>query len=1055
MPILKRTLTYLALALSLAACGGGDSQSNNSASAPLNVELNARFGALFVQQITNNSPQTKVQTQDSAAYSQLDAFAQTRSINIDKDTYFDGLLEITSMTSGSVQTFDWPLTLTTDGQVISHRSLSLKPDTYQFKALFTHGARQYVAIANNQAITADSQPSIDLVLQPHLGDTTINLEDIDALANIDIRFNADDLSKLSQPKLGVRIDNGDETVYTLDKTSGITGFSVPVGDGQYDLVLRLYDDNQLVGIMKNNVGTVAVEEGSEAKVEIIPLSADVNFHFDTSDETSNYNIRIPQTLVDRVGNIDKLTMVMRLSAGDRNQETEHSFHSINGHYELSDDVPPTFNPSGKELKAHLTFYEKKVPQQYNKALATCSFTVNAGAEQTKTCKLSIDVSHQISGSILSTLVLSVAHRNNPTLAKGASIYMDDTLVGITGSQFNAASLKTHLPPGEHTIRAEKDGLEASFTHTFHALEVVDQLLFLDVVKPDNFKLTQINSVADQPKTFKLTWQDNSNWATSYQVCTYDATRVDNYFCNPLGEEIISSTTETSKEVYLDSALLSDDIQFMVLAKHNDEVVATNSLTPTIAQRNSAIGYFEVPDPYYFGGYGGDAIALSADGNTLVIGKSYDSSDATGVNGDPNNSDASDSGSVYILTRTATGWQQQAYIKASNTDSSDYFGESVSLSADGSTLAVSARREDSNATGVNGDQDDNSAENSGAVYIFTRTGTDWQQQAYIKASNTDSKDYFGAALSLSDNGNTLAISTNSEDSEATGINGDQNDNSATGSGAVYIYTRTGTDWQQMAYVKASNTDSSDLFGKSVSLSGNGRTLAVGAMYESSNTIGINGEQHNNNAKKAGAVYVFSLSGLNWQQQAYIKASNTDAGDNFGISLSLNANGNTLAIGADKEASDAIGVDGDQANNKADNSGAVYVFSRIGTNWDQQAYIKASNTDVNSRFGDNFGNSVSLSDDGKTLAVGAQSEESDTTGVNGDQTNNNANGSGAVYIFSRTNADWQQKGYIKASNTGKESVMFGYKVSISGDGRTLAVGGRNQNNTPDGKYTAYLY
>ena len=121
------------------------------------------------------------------------------------------------------------------------------------------------------------------------------------------------------------------------------------------------------------------------------------------------------------------------------------------------------------------------------------------------------------------------------------------------------------------------------------------------------------------------------------------------------------------------------------------------------------------------------------------------------------------------------------MKASNTVTRDYFGFSVSLSGD--TLAVGAYIESSNATGVNGNQSDNSATRSGAVYIFTRSGTTWSQQAYLKASNTGAGDYFGHSVSLS--GDTLAVGAKSEASSATGINGDQKDNGAGSSGAVYV------------------------------------------------------------------------------------------------------------------------------------------------------------------------------------------------------------------------------------------------------------------------------
>jgi len=129
-------------------------------------------------------------------------------------------------------------------------------------------------------------------------------------------------------------------------------------------------------------------------------------------------------------------------------------------------------------------------------------------------------------------------------------------------------------------------------------------------------------------------------------------------------------------------------------------------------------------------------------------------------------------------------------------------------------------------GGNGDASGNAAIYSGAVYVFSRAGTAGTQQAYIKASNTETYDQFGNSVAL--DGDTLAVGAYREDSSARGINGNQSDNSAGYSGAVYVFTRAGTTWTQQAYIKASNTDASDFFGYSVALDGD--TLAVGAYRE---------------------------------------------------------------------------------------------------------------------------------------------------------------------------------------------------------------------------------
>ena len=380
--------------------------------------------------------------------------------------------------------------------------------------------------------------------------------------------------------------------------------------------------------------------------------------------------------------------------------------------------------------------------------------------------------------------------------------------------------------------------------------------------------------------------------------------------------------------------------------------------------------------------------------------------------------------------------QQAYLKASNTDTRDEFGYSVGVSGD--TVVVGAWMEDSSATGVNGNQADDSASEAGAAYVFVRdSGGVWHQQAYLKASNTDSNDRFGGAVGVS--GDTVVVGAIFEKSSATGVNGDEGDNRPFDSGAAYVFVRdsAGT-WSQQAYLKASNTGASDAFGVSVGVSGD--TVVVGSSLEDSNATGVNGNEADNSARDSGAAYVFVRdTGGVWTQQAYLKASNTDRRDVFGTSVGVS--GDTVVVGARWEDSNATGVNGNQADNGAGDSGAAYVFVRDGaSSWSQQAYLKASNTDSSDRF------SISVAVSGDTVVVGALGEESNATGVNGDEGDNSASQSGAAYVFVREPGGlWSQQAYLKASNTG-EGDWFGRRVGVSGD--TVVVGAPSEDSSAAG-------
>ncbi len=549
------------------------------------------------------------------------------------------------------------------------------------------------------------------------------------------------------------------------------------------------------------------------------------------------------------------------------------------------------------------------------------------------------------------------------------------------------------------------------------------------------------------KNFQFAWTDVSD-ATFYKVLE---NADGNSGFTQVGNDIAQGT-----ETYNYSAPLYARMNAQyILQTCNSGGCLDSSMLFVNSSLVEAIGYFKANitniDDYF-----GSSVALSGDGNTLAVGVVFDSNGQAGVFnvkmpaiGTPNDQ----SGAVYVFTRNSITleWSRQAYIKASNAEENDRFGFAISLNNDGSTLVVSAIREDSNATSINGNQNNNlslgsgaayvfvrdssslnwsqqayikssssealdgfgqslslnangntlavsttrESSNAGAVYVFERSSSNWVQQAYIKASNTDENDEFGHSISISRDGNTLAVGAISEDSAATGIDGDQGNLSGSttfNTGAVYLFTRNNATWSQQEYIKASTTYSEDQFGWSVALSGDGRTLAVGARNESSQTMGINGDDSDNSLNDAGAVYLFTLSGVNWVQQAYIKAENPDNGDRFGSSVTLNENGNTLAVGALNESGHATGINGSISNAKSD-SGAVYVFSRNASTWRQQAYVKAPNPGVQYA----FGFAVSLSNDGETLAISSHLEASRSTGIGGDQTDNSKSAAGAVYLY----------------------------------------------------------
>ena len=422
---------------------------------------------------------------------------------------------------------------------------------------------------------------------------------------------------------------------------------------------------------------------------------------------------------------------------------------------------------------------------------------------------------------------------------------------------------------------------------------------------------------------------------------------------------------------------------------------------------------------------GSAIAL--DGDTLVVGASGEASCDDGIDANAGDNGCANAGAVYVYRKLSGAWQQEAFIKASNSDAGDLFGYSLALQGD--WLIVGARGESSCAisgvTGTTGLESDNGCPGAGAAYVFSRSGTTWTQTEYLKATNSEAGDNFGTSVALE--GNSYVIGADGEDS----CDVVQSDNSCLSAGAAYKIEIGLTKWVP-TFLKAWNAEGGDWFGASVAIS-NGR-VAIGATGEDSCRKNIavkptsTSHPPDNNCSASGAVYTFDDHLGLWGPHTYIKASNTDTLDKFGTSLAFEDT--TLVVAAGTEQSAATGIDGDEADNTRDGAtppGAVYVYE-LAPGWTKTAYIKPSNTANVAGFG--WGLALS----GDELLVGAPIELSCAVGIGGDQLSTGCFAAGSAYLFSRAGGNWVQRAYLKASNT-DGGDYFGNKVAI--DQGTIVV------------------
>lgn len=329
------------------------------------------------------------------------------------------------------------------------------------------------------------------------------------------------------------------------------------------------------------------------------------------------------------------------------------------------------------------------------------------------------------------------------------------------------------------------------------------------------------------------------------------------------------------------------------------------------------------------------------------------------------------GRAYVYTRSGNVWALRDVLVGANLDEGDRFGAVVAVHGD--TIAVGAMFDDSFYTGTSGPpagSSNNTVANSGAVYLFERNGVTWEHHTFVKAPTAKSNARFAVSLDL--HGDVLAVGAD--------VDG------AMYQGAIHVYEREAGVWSPTASVQASSVQPNIMFGGAVAV---GSTfIVVGASFEASN----GSSPSDNSAFGSGAAYVFAKVGGQWIEEAYLKASNSDEEDYFGTSVSVS--GDLIAVGAPMEDGAAGGLElggTAQANNGVGSSGAAYLFARGDQGWSMARYVKASLPKAQNLLG------AAVALDQGLLVCGAPGQSSNATGTGGDESNHNANNSGAIYVI----------------------------------------------------------
>jgi hypothetical protein len=355
-----------------------------------------------------------------------------------------------------------------------------------------------------------------------------------------------------------------------------------------------------------------------------------------------------------------------------------------------------------------------------------------------------------------------------------------------------------------------------------------------------------------------------------------------------------------------------------------------------------------------GDYFGDSVALSADGSTALVGAGASAGDVR----------LAGPGSAYIFTRSGGSWTQTAELAPSDRTSTDGFGWSVALSADGTTAVVGAPRHN-NFTG--------------AVYVFHQSAGAWSQSAEISGTSGSN---FGHSVAASSDGSALLIG-------------------APGANAAYVYTESGGTWSLSGTL---SSDATQHFGYSVALSGDGTTALIGE----------------DDGDFEGFAYIFTKTAGGWTQTSRLRDpnSNINSNDLFGTAVALSADGGTALVGATVDNLNSTG---------SFFVGEAFVYTHTADGWPETAALTPSNVQ-----GGYFGKSVALSADGSVAVIG-YGQVGDYGGA--------VPGPGAADLFTLAAGTWSQVNEFTAPDT-TTGDSLGYSVALSADGSIALAGAPNR-------------
>ena len=400
-----------------------------------------------------------------------------------------GTLSVSPSAGGEPRLFSWTVYLDQDNWLAqSNISIELEPGQYDFALLLEDEDGQYVATTSHTVV--DGTNDVAMTIRPVMGDVLVitQIEDAHALVDYKFQYEVDDLAHISEPQIGITIDQQAQQIFIINKLTGMPDTYLNLASGEHEIQLALYDGNVQIARSRASQEQQTIINGQDVVMDLVPLHAETQLILNAQGGDAAVSIQIPQLMADEVGGIDNL--VLKFSAvGEANslQQVQPQFSATQDGFQAQFSLNDL---QFDQMTMSLVFEERDSGEQ----IAVCNnvWSINS-LSQTINCELEVRRRRILGGSLMAVLGINVLNDLHEPMAGAVIKDQSGNILGITGSGEwgSTGYLKCYLKAGDYSIIANHiaSNKSASVNLTLEALAIENTTLTLD--SPYDFPIGQL------------------------------------------------------------------------------------------------------------------------------------------------------------------------------------------------------------------------------------------------------------------------------------------------------------------------------------------------------------------------------------------------------------------------------------------------------------------------------------------------------------------------------------------------------------------------------------